>query len=109
MSAITIQSSSLLCPPCPPVTFHEPLNTRKNSRDIVRGTPAILEDIQAEFAGGVDVGMEHLADELDRGRLVGILFFEMHHESKGSVFEWSIGGSNNDGIPDDGLVGNPVR
>lgn len=43
--------------------------------------------------------MEHLADELDSGRLVRILFLKMHHKSEGAILEWRVGGTNNDGIP----------
>jgi hypothetical protein len=44
--------------------------------------------------------MEHLADELHRGGLVGVLLFEMHDEAEGAVFEGSIGGANYDGVPE---------
>lgn len=44
--------------------------------------------------------MEHLTDELDTGRLVGILFLEMHDQTECAIFEGSISGADNDGIPD---------
>jgi hypothetical protein len=43
--------------------------------------------------------MKHLADELDRRRLVRILFLEMHHQSKGAVFERCVGWADDDSIP----------
>jgi hypothetical protein len=43
--------------------------------------------------------MKHLADELDCRRLVWVLFFEVHNESEGSVFEGSVGWSYNNGVP----------
>jgi hypothetical protein len=58
-----------------------------------------LENVQAQLAGGVDVGVEHLADELDLGRLVGVLLFELHDEPKRSIFKRRIGWSYDDGIP----------
>lgn len=76
-----------------------PLDTGKNSRDVVCGTPAVLEDIETEFAGGVNIGVEHLADELDRRRLIGILLLKMHHQAEGAIFEGRIGGSDDHGVP----------
>lgn len=43
--------------------------------------------------------MEHLGDELHSWGLVGILFFKMHHESKGAVFEGCICGTDDDSVP----------
>lgn len=43
--------------------------------------------------------MEHGADEFDSGRLVWILLLKMHNQSECAVFEWSIRGANNHGIP----------
>lgn len=43
--------------------------------------------------------MEHLADELDGGRLVRVLLFKVHHESKGAVLEGRIGRTYYDGVP----------
>jgi hypothetical protein len=34
--------------------------------------------------------MEHGADELDARRLVGVLFLEVHDESKGAVLEGRV-------------------
>ena len=67
-----------------------PLNRRQYGRHIVSRTPAILQYIQAQLAGTVDIGVEHLANELDAGRLVGVLFFEVHHEAEGAVFEGRV-------------------
>ena len=43
--------------------------------------------------------MEHLADELDARRLIGVLLFKLHHQTKGAVLERSVGRSDNDGVP----------
>lgn len=76
-----------------------PLNAGQDSGYIIRRTPSVLQNVEAEFSGGVDVGVEHLADELDLGRLVGILLFELHHKSKGAIFKGSVCGADDDGVP----------
>lgn len=76
-----------------------PLDAGQDSGDIVGGAPSVLKDIQAQLACGIDVGVEHLADELDGRRLVRILLLEMHHESESAVLKWRVGGSDDDGIP----------
>jgi hypothetical protein len=55
-----------------------PLNARQDSSNIVGRTPSVLEDIQAKFAGPVDIWMEHVADEFDSGGFIGIGFFKVH-------------------------------
>ena len=45
--------------------------------------------------------MEHLADEFDGRRFIWVLFFEMHDESEGSIFEGRICWSDDDGVPVD--------
>lgn len=78
---------------------HSPLDAGQNGRHIVRRAPSVLQNIQAQLPGAVDVGVEHLADELDAGRLGGILLLKMHDQSKGTIFERSIGGPDDDGVP----------
>jgi hypothetical protein len=43
--------------------------------------------------------MEHLADKLHTGRLVGVLFFEIHDQAECAIFERRVGGADDDGIP----------
>lgn len=43
--------------------------------------------------------MEHLANELDGRWFIGVLFFEMHHQTEGPIFKWCILWSDNDCIP----------
>lgn len=76
-----------------------PLNTRQDGRDIVRGRPSVLENVQTQLARSVYVGVKHLADELDTRRLVGIRFFEMHDKAEGSIFERRVSGADDDCIP----------
>ena len=87
---------------CP--SHHSPLYTGQHGCDVVCRTPSVLEDVEAELARGVDVRMEHLADELDRRRLVGVLLLEVHHEPKGSVFEGGIRGADDNSVPDGARV-----
>ena len=43
--------------------------------------------------------MEHLADELDTGRFVGILLFEVHHKSKSPILERRVCWADDHGVP----------
>lgn len=43
--------------------------------------------------------MEHLTDELDLRRLVGVLLLELHDKSESPILERGIGRSNNNGVP----------
>jgi hypothetical protein len=80
---------------------HLPLDTGEDRCDIISGTPAVLKDIETELSCAVDVGMEHLADELDAGRLVWVLFLEMHDQPECAILKRGIGGTNNNGVPSD--------
>jgi hypothetical protein len=43
--------------------------------------------------------MEHLADEFDARRFVGVLLFEVHDQAEGAVFEGRVGWADDDGVP----------
>jgi len=43
--------------------------------------------------------MEHLTDEFHAGGLIGVLFLEIHHQTKGSILKGCIGGANDNRIP----------
>lgn len=99
-------------PHCPNDTFVAitremvtlPLNTGQDGCHIICRAPSVLENIKAQLAGTVDVGVEHLANELHPGRLIGVLFLEVHHQAEGSIFEGRISGADDDGIPSESLV-----
>ena len=55
-----------------------PLNTRQDSRDVICWTPPVLQDVQAQLSGVVNVWVEHLTDEADRRSLVGVAFVKVH-------------------------------
>lgn len=76
-----------------------PLDTCQDSCHIVCGAPTVLENIETKLAGPVDIGVKHLANKLDAGWFVGVLFFEVHHQAEGTILKGSISGPDNDGIP----------
>lgn len=76
-----------------------PLNTGQNGCHVVSGAPAILQNVKAELARPVDVGMEHLADELDTRGLVGVLLFEVHHEAESAILKGGVRWADNHSIP----------
>lgn len=82
-----------------------PLDTSEDGGHIVCRAPSVLENVKAQLASTVNVGVEHLADEFDTWRLVRILLLEVHHQAEGSILEGSVGRANNDGIPKVSSVG----
>ena len=75
------------------------MNGSEDCGNVICWTPPILQNVQTQLTGAVDIWVKHLADELDAGRLVRIRFLKVHHEAKGAVLEGCIGGSDNDGVP----------
>lgn len=93
------QISSVFCSQKKLIYAHVPLNRCQDGSNIVGRTPAVLQDVQTQLASAVYVGVEHLRDELDAGRFVGVLFFEMHDEAECAVLERSVCGAYDNGIP----------
>jgi hypothetical protein len=58
-----------------------------------------LQDVQTQLSRTVDVGMEHLTDELDTWRFIGVLLLKMHDEPESAIFERGICGTDNDSVP----------
>lgn len=85
-------------PPVPPAPS-VPLNTCQDRCHIVCGAPSVLEDIQTKLARAVDVGVEHLTDELDSRWLIRILLLEVHDEAEGAIFERGVCGPNDNSVP----------
>ena len=75
------------------------MNTGQDGCHVIGRAPAVLQDVETKFACPIHVWMEHLADKFDTRWLVGVLLLEMHHQAKSTIFEGSIGGTNDDGIP----------
>lgn len=69
----------------------EGLDGSEDGSDVVSGRPAILENVEAELAVGVDVGVEHSREELDGWGFVGVGFVEGEEELEGAVFEGRFG------------------
>ena len=71
--------------------MQQTLNRSQDSRDVIRRRPTVLQNVEAQFSVGVDVGVKHLRDELDDGRLVRVRFVKGQDEAEGAVFEGGVG------------------
>eukprot|EP00658_Telonema_sp_P-2_P055881 TRINITY_DN44406_c0_g1_i1.p1 TRINITY_DN44406_c0_g1~~TRINITY_DN44406_c0_g1_i1.p1 ORF type:complete len:179 (+),score=23.27 TRINITY_DN44406_c0_g1_i1:71-538(+) len=71
----------------------------QNLRYRERGTPLIFEDIQADRAVRVDVGMEDPGDELDLWWLKRIVRWEVHSQGEHAPCERAFCWSKDVGIP----------
>lgn len=80
-------------------TRNPPLDTRQDSRHIIRRTPPILQNIQTQLARAIHIRMEHFADELDARRLVGVCLLEVHNKAEGAVLEGRVRRPDDDGVP----------
>jgi len=80
------------------------LYTGEDGGDIVCGRPAVLPDVEAEFAVGVHVRMEHAREEFDSRGFVGVGLVEGQQQLEGSIFEWCVAGAKNDCIPEHNVV-----
>lgn len=78
---------------------NKPLNTGQDGRHVISWAPTILQNIEAKLACSIYVRVKHLTYKLDTGWLIRILLLEVHHQTECAIFEGSIGGTNNDGIP----------
>lgn len=80
------------------------MNAGQDGCNVISWTPSVLEDVQAQLSSTVDVWMEHLADELDAGRFVRILLFEMHHQPKSAILERRIRWTDYHGVPSSNIL-----
>ena len=64
---------------------YQRLDTGEDRRDVVGWAPAVLKDVQADTTISIDVGVEHLGEELHNRGLVGIFLTELHGQLEGSV------------------------
>ncbi len=76
-----------------------PLNARQDGRDIIRRTPAVLQNIQTKLARSVDIRMEHLADEFNARWLIWVLLLEMHHQAECTILERRFCGADDHSVP----------
>ncbi len=75
----------------------------QQQHELVPNSP-VLQDVEADSAVGVDVGVKHLGEELDDGRLVGVLLAELHGELEGPVLEGGVVRAEDDGVPQHDVV-----
>ena len=68
------------------VSFHNgltrlfiPLNARQNRSHVICRTPSVLQDIQTQLSGSVDIRVKHLADEFDARWFIRILLLKVHN------------------------------
>mmetsp|Transcript_16787 Transcript_16787/g.63884 ORF Transcript_16787/g.63884 Transcript_16787/m.63884 type:complete len:228 (+) Transcript_16787:481-1164(+) len=86
------------------------LDRREDRTDIVDWGPLILQNVQADQAIVVDVGVEHLREEPHGGRLVGILLRELHRQLESATFPWRFLWAEDEGLPQqDVLIGGAPR
>ena len=71
--------------------IQQALHARQDRRNIICRTPTVLEDVQAQFAVMVDVGMEHLADKPNGRGFVRVGVGEGQSQAERTVFERCIG------------------
>lgn len=76
-----------------------PLDAGQDGGYVVCRAPPILQDVQTQLAGAVDIRVEHGADKLDAWRLVGVRLLEVHDEAEGSVFKGCVCGADDDCVP----------
>ncbi|KAL7533873.1 hypothetical protein ACHAWF_004648 [Thalassiosira exigua] len=76
------------------------LDARQDRRDVVDGTPLVLQYVQTDLPVVVDVGVEHLRQEADRGGLVGVVFGELQDELEGPALPGGVVGAEDDGLPE---------
>lgn len=74
------------------------LQTQQDSSYIIRGSPLLLQDIQADIAMVIDVGVETGSRESDVGRSVGIVAGKVQLELVGEALvdgpDWTVDGAD---------------
>ena len=68
------------------------LNGEKDGPDLQSGRPVVLEDVKADTAKFVDVGMEDLGKKSDLGRRHGVVIGEEEFELEDAAFIRRLGG-----------------
>ena len=67
------------------------LDAGEDGGHVVGGAPPVLQDVEADAAVSVDVGVEHLRRELHHRRLVRVLLAELQRQLEGAVLEHNDG------------------
>ena len=76
------------------------LQTQQDSGDVVDGAPLVLEDIETDAAGEVDVGVVDRGLVEDGRRHVGVVVGEVHGQLEDEVGVGSVGRAVDSGSPD---------
>lgn len=66
---------------------YQRLNACEDGGHVVCWTPAVLKNIKADPTVSVDVGVEHLGEELDNGGLVRVLLTELQSQFERSILD----------------------
>lgn len=75
------------------------LNRGQDRRNAERRRPTLVQNVKANFAVEIDVGMKDGCGKLHQWRLVGIFFRERHGQSKNASLPRSILRSSDDTYP----------
>ena len=70
---------------------HQGLDGEEDRSDLESGTPLVLQDIEADTAELVNVGVVDLSSEKDLGRSHGVVFGEEELAVEETTFERSAG------------------
>jgi hypothetical protein len=95
------------CMQCAIRTPEEALDGEEDGADVVGGGPLVLEDVEADVAVGVDVGVEAGGVEPHLGRLVRVLGVEGEPEAVGGALVSGAGGPGDGAHPVEDVV--PLR
>ena len=76
-----------------------PLDTGKNGCHVISWAPTVLQNVQTKLARPVDIWVKHLADKLDAWGFVWVLLLKVHDKTESAIFEGSISGADDDGVP----------
>lgn len=66
------------------------LNGREHSRDVVYRTPVTLQNVQADTAIVVHVGVEQARHKLDDWRFIWIVLCKIESQFKGASLPWCV-------------------
>ena len=70
--------------------MQQTLNAGQDSCNVVGGTPSILQNVEAQLAICIDIGMKHSREEFDGGGFIGVTFVECKSELERPILEWCV-------------------
>ena len=69
---------------------YQRLDTCENGRHVICWAPPVLKNVQTDPTVSINIGVEHLGEELDHGGLVGVLLTELHGQFESSILNKQI-------------------